>query len=258
MKLARHFARRVRSRARSSSKKDTGDPDARTAASDADRSIIDRAAPFTMVSPERLLACMDATEYVVRRGVPGALVECGVWQGGSMLAMIFTLQREGVTNRDVYLFDTFEGMTRPANIDTTKYGRDALPIWHQAQSAGRRAWDWWFHADHFNIDSVKETIYATGYPSERIHFVKGMVEETLPASAPESIAILRLDTDWYESTKHELTHLYPLLSPGGVLLVDDYGHWDGCRRAVDEYFEREAAPVLLARTDYTGRMAVKS
>ena len=79
-------------------------------------------------------------------------------------------------------------------------------------------------------------LHGTGYPPERIHFVRGPVEETLPAGAPDEIALLRLDTDWYESTRHELEHLYPRLAAGGVLLVDDYGHWEGARKAVDEYF----------------------
>ena len=84
------------------------------------------------------------------------------------------------------------------------------------------------------------------------------MEDTLPEQAPSRIALLRLDTDWYESTRHELIHLYPRLSQGGVLIVDDYGHWDGCRLAVDEYFATEADPVLLTRIDYTGRICVKS
>jgi O-methyltransferase len=83
------------------------------------------------------------------------------------------------------------------------------------------------------------------------------VEETIPENAPESIALLRLDTDWYESTRHELEHLFPRLSPGGVLIIDDYGHWQGCKRAVDEYFGKNGARIFLARVDYTGRIGVK-
>jgi hypothetical protein len=90
-----------------------------------------------------------------------------------------------------------------------------------------------------------------------MHFVKGKVEDTIPASTPDRIAILRLDTDWYASTRHELEHLYPLLAPGGVLIIDDYGHWEGCRQAVDEYFASRNLQVLLNRVDYTGRIAVK-
>ena len=93
---------------------------------------------------------------------------------------------------------------------------------------------------------------SLGSGPERIHFVEGKVEDTIPAHAPERIALLRLDTDWYESTRHELEHLYPRLSRGGVLIIDDYGHWQGARQAVDEYFG-DAHAALLNRIDYTAR-----
>jgi hypothetical protein len=96
-----------------------------------------------------------------------------------------------------------------------------------------------------------------GYPKEKLHYVQGKVEDTIPGAAPGQIALLRLDTDWYESTHHELIHLYPRLSAGGVLIVDDYGHWQGSRRAVDEWIAQTGARILLNRIDYTGRVAVK-
>lgn len=99
-------------------------------------------------------------------------------------------------------------------------------------------------------------VQASGYPTERLHFVQGAVEATIPARVPERIALLRLDTYWYDSTLHELVHLYPRLEPGGVLLVDDYGEWYGCRTAVDEYFATRS-PLLLNRVDRGGRIAVK-
>ena len=98
-------------------------------------------------------------------------------------------------------------------------------------------------------------LVGTGYPEQRLHFVPGLVEETIPAQVPEGISLLRLDTDYYASTKHELTHLYPRIAAGGVLLIDDYGHWAGCKKAVDEYLASRD-PVLLHRIDYTGRVTV--
>jgi len=89
-----------------------------------------------------------------------------------------------------------------------------------------------------------------------MHFIKGRVEETIPNAAPEQIALLRLDTDWYESTRHELIHLFPRLTHGGVLIIDDYGYWQGARKAVDEYIEENKLSILLARIDSTARMAV--
>jgi hypothetical protein len=107
------------------------------------------------------------------------------------------------------------------------------------------------------IDEVKNNLFTTGYPKEKLFFVKGKVEDTIPGEIPSAIAILRLDTDWYESTYHELKHLYPLLNSGGVLIIDDYGHWQGSRQATDNYFSEINKPVLLNRVDYTGRIAIK-
>ena len=99
-------------------------------------------------------------------------------------------------------------------------------------------------------------LLATGYPEQRVHFVQGLVEETVPEHAPEQLALLRLDTDYYTSTRHELEHLAPRLAPGGVLLVDDYGHWRGSQEAVDEWMATLPRPLLLQRIDYTARLAV--
>jgi O-methyltransferase len=222
-----------------------------------DRAIIDTCRPYTMASSERLVATIDAVTHAVRAGIPGALVECGVWRGGSVLAMVLTLQRLDVDDRDVYLYDTFEGMTQPTTADTSRFDGSAVAAWQRAQKVGRRAWEQWFTPEAFGRAQVEKLLFDTGYPQDRLHLVEGPVEETLPASAPAEIAVLRLDTDWYESTRHELDHLYPRVRPGGLLLIDDYGHWDGARKAVDEYFEQHGQRPLLARTDYTGRLAVK-
>ncbi len=99
---------------------------------------------------------------------------------------------------------------------------------------------------------------STGYPKEKIHLIKGKVEDTIPENIPKEIALLRLDTDWYESTKHELIHLFPLLKPNGILIIDDYGHWEGARKAVDEYISDNNIHILLNRIDYSGRISVKT
>ncbi len=222
-----------------------------------DRRIIASALPFTMTGIPRLQALVDAVRHCVHREVPGAFAECGVWRGGSVLAMIGALQDLGVDNRDIYLFDTFDGMSEPTERDVSPIDPPALQTWHRARRGGARAWSELFDKRIFSESSVRATLRSTGYPVERLHFVRGPVEETLPSKAPRSLSLLRLDTDWYESTRHELEHLYPLLRDGGVLIIDDYGHWDGCRQAVDEYFREQAAPLLLHRIDYTGRIAVK-
>jgi hypothetical protein len=210
-----------------------------------------------MASVERIVATADAVAHVVRREVPGALLECGVWRGGSVLAMVLTLQRLGVDDRDVYLCDTFTGMTAPTDEDTSAFDPPASATFDQAEADGRRAWEPLFGAEVFGLDQVRELLQGTGYPAERIHFVVGPVEETIPDQGPDQLALMRLDTDWYTSTRHEMEHLYPRLSSGGVLIVDDYGHWQGARQAVDEYFEAQGGWPLLGRTDYTGRMGIK-
>lgn len=233
------------------------DPAVASVVEPAERAILDEVTGYTLTSKERVLATMDAVEHVVRNGVEGALVECGVWRGGSVLAMIRTLQRHGVDDRDVYLFDTFEGMTAPTDEDVSSYHEPAINTWRRDQEAGRQSWDYYFDPSLYTLKTVQDLLFSTGYPPERLHFVVGPVEETLPARAPAKIAVLRLDTDWYESTKHEMMHLYPSVSIGGVLIIDDYGHWDGARRAVDEYFAQCESRPLLCRTDYTGRIGTK-
>jgi hypothetical protein len=226
---------------------------------DRNRAIVERCFPLSMTGVLRLDATVEAVRYCVAREVPGAFVECGVWRGGSLLAMLLTLQDLGVDDRDVYGFDTFTGMTEPTAHDTSADGAPpAIDTWRESRARGERPWAGLFGEDVFGLESVRSTLSESGYPAERVHLVEGPVEQTLPGAAPDGIALLRLDTDWYESTRHELIHLYPRLVEGGVLIVDDYGHWHGARRAVDEYFAGQAAPPLLNRIDYTGRIAVKT
>ncbi len=228
-------------------------------ASREDHEIADRVRMYTMTGPYRVQALLDAVAYLVARDIPGAFVECGVWRGGSVMAMLLKLMQLGVTDRDVYLYDTFEGMTEPTAADTSTFEPPAAQTFGHAQDEGRRGWDHLFNSRMFTEEIVRAALVATGYPERRLHFVRGPVEQTLPATMPERIALLRLDTDWYESTLHELHCLYPRLSGSGVLIIDDYGHWEGCRRAVDEYFARgHTLRPLLNRVDYSARVAIKA
>jgi hypothetical protein len=206
--------------------------------------------PYTMTSAERVFALIQAVEYVVRAGIPGSIVECGVWRGGSMMAVAKTLIELDATDRDLYLFDTFEGMTRPGELDVSYEGEPAS-AWFERLKRGQDGSNWCLAT----LEEVQRNMLSTGYPADRVKLIRGKVEDTIPGRAPESLSILRLDTDWYESTYPELVHLYPRLSAGGVLLIDDYGHWQGQRRAVDGYFAGH--PILLNRVDYSGRVAVK-
>jgi O-methyltransferase len=214
--------------------------------SDQDVALHKRVAAFTMTSAERVAALADACRYISRRKIEGDFVECGVWRGGSSMAAALTLlDAEDV--RELFLFDTYTGMTPPSAKDRAHSGEPAESVLERSER-NRCIAD---EAD------VAANLASTGYPGERVHLIKGDVLETIPVSAPPTIALLRLDTDFYESTRHELAHLYPRLSSGGVLIIDDYGHWQGARQAVDEYFSTLPNAPLLARIDYTGRLAVK-
>jgi hypothetical protein len=205
--------------------------------------------PFTMTSLERVRALVDATQYVSRCGIPGAIVECGVWRGGSAMAAALTLL-ELDDPRDIYLFDTFAGMTEPHAVDVDFRGIDAEGRFRESLSEDGSSQ--WCYA---SLEEVRRNLLSTGYPEKLLHFVKGGVEETIPQQAPETICLLRLDTDWYDSTIHELTHLYPKLTSRGIMIIDDYGHWQGCKKAVDEFFG--STEVFLHRIDYTGRLLIK-
>ena len=212
--------------------------------------IIRQVSPFTMTSTERIFALKNAVEYVTKYDIAGDIVECGVWKGGSMMAVALTLLNLGAKRR-LYLFDTFEGMTAPTQVDCNSLGQRASRLLETEEKS--HSWIWAYSP----LEEVKANLRRTGYDESLITYVKGPVEETIPANAPAAIAILRLDTDWYESTRHELLHLFPRLSRGGVLIIDDYGHWEGARKAVDEFIAATNLPVLLNRIDYTGRICVR-
>jgi O-methyltransferase len=211
--------------------------------------------PYTLTSAERVAVLCDSVRYVERACVPGAYVECGVWRGGSVLAMIRTLLDIGVRDREFYLYDTFTAMPEPDPVDVDCYGSSAADQQEWLRQGGAIPEN---HA-YLPFDAVRALIDSTGYPMDRVHFIKGLVEETIPARSPDEIALLRLDTDYYKSTKHELDHLSPRLAPGGVLIVDDYGHWEGSRLATDEHVQQlgeRGVHLFLQRIDYSGRLAV--
>jgi O-methyltransferase len=213
----------------------------------------DRVAHATMTSSERMHALYQAINYAMDAGLDGDVVECGVWRGGSsMLAALALLERQD-SARTLWLYDTFEGMTPPGELDVKYDGAPADQLLATQERSADAVNDWCVAS----LEDVHANMAGTGYPADRVRLVKGKVEETIPAEAPEAIAVLRLDTDWFESTHHELIHLYPRLVPGGVLIVDDYGWWQGAREAVDRYLADHGVCMLLTRIDDTGRMGVK-
>jgi len=161
------------------------------------------------------------------------------------------LRQRGISDRDVVGFDTFAGQTEPTREDVDFEGRAQGSSVNTLQTEIVNT----LFESEVSRDEVFALLASTGYAPERIHLVAGPVEDTLPAYAPETISLLRLDTDYYVSTRHELEHLYPRISIGGVLIIDDYGHFKGARKAVDEYLEGHR--ILLQRVVYSCRLAIK-
>jgi len=206
----------------------------------------------TMTSKERMYALHESVKYIINNAIPGAFVECGVWRGGSSMMIARTLLEMGVSDREIYLFDTFEGMTEPTDSDT-KVDDESFSVsgfWNKNQKEEHNDWC------YASLSEVQENMVSTNYPKENLVFVKGDVAMTIPETIPSSVSLLRLDTDWYESTLHELNHLFPILSNSGVLIIDDYGSWSGAKKAVDEYFS--SGQILLNRIDYSGRIGTKA
>jgi O-methyltransferase len=207
----------------------------------------------TLTSVERMYALYQATCHVLDRDIPGDLAECGVWRGGSVMLMALTLLSRGRTDRTIWLYDTFDGMTPPGGEDVQEMsGRSAAAILGERERTEEDPF--WGVAPRRVVEA---NLRRTGYPMNRFRLIEGDVLKTIPAAAPPGLSVLRLDTDWYNSTRHELEHLYPRLSAGGVLIVDDYGYWRGARQATDEFFRTLAHRPLLTRIDYTGRICVK-
>jgi O-methyltransferase len=210
--------------------------------------------PYTMTSIERMYSLYLSVDYVLSNNIEGAFVECGVWRGGSSMLIAKMLSNRKIYDRKIYLYDTYEGMSEPTNNDISWLGQKADKLLEANKSTKKNSV--WCLAD---IEDVQTNIRLTNYNEKNLHFIKGKVEDTIPAMIPEEpIALLRLDTDWYESTKHELIHLFPQLTQNGVLIIDDYGHWEGCRKATDEYFKENNIHLMLNRIDYTGRAAIKT
>ena len=207
----------------------------------------------TMTSFERLATLWQQVRYLDRYGIDGALVECGTWRGGSVGMMALAhLAACPTADRRLHLFDSFEGLPEPTAKDGTK----------AAQYASGRTTGALERIDACTAPLEENRALlegAIGYPSELLTYHQGWFQETVPVAAPSlgPIALLRLDGDWYESTVVCLEHLYPLVPPGGVVVIDDYGHWEGARRAVDEFIAETAEPILLSHIDYTGRFWVR-
>lgn len=208
---------------------------------------------LSMCSVSGLYATALACKYVLENEIEGGFIECGVWRGGNSLLAADIFHRANQSRR-VDLFDTFLGMSEPTEDDVSLSSSEpAIRKFEAHQSDGKNTWC------YASLEDVRRNFQNAELLSDAVSFVKGDVCMTLKdeANLPDKIAVLRLDTDWYESTKTELEVLYPRLSPGGVLIIDDYGHWAGAKKATDEYFKQHDNRPFLQLVDSTRRMGVK-
>jgi hypothetical protein len=183
----------------------------------------------------------DAVNYILQNNIEGCIIECGVDSGHFEHIWINELMKNNAV-RDIYLFDTFGGLVEPTEYDYTckdakiyQMNKDEVYNTWKNQIINEKVNGWCYTP----LDTVKTRLNSTGYPQNNLHYVVGDVMETLKdkTTIPEKIAILRLDTDWYESSKYELEQMYDNVVTGGIIIFDDYYHWDGQRRATDDFFK---------------------
>lgn len=189
----------------------------------------------TMVGLRRLDHLHHAVAQVLADGIPGDLIEAGVWRGGAGILMRATLAVHGVTDRTVWLADSFQGLPPP---------RACFPADRDTR----------LHQESFlaaSQEEVRTNFARYGLLDDRVRLVGGWFADTLPTLRGRRWALIRLDGDMYESTLISLQSLYPGLAPGGYLIVDDYGALDSCRAAVDDFRSAHGIEDSLERVDWT-------
>ncbi len=219
--------------------------------SDNDRELINLASQYSMTPQIRIFNLLQSLRHLKYKKIKGDYVECGVWKGGNLILFKKFLQEENILSKKIYAYDTFEGMTNPDDndfdISTNEKAEFLLKKDTQRES---NVWG------VCNLNNVKSNLLKTVGNLDNIEFIKGPVEETLiDDNIPDQISLLRLDTDWYSSTKKELETLYKKVSPGGIIIIDDYGHWGGAKKAVDDFFKNKY--VWMHYVDYACRLIIK-
>lgn len=194
--------------------------------------LIRKVRKHTMLSTRRLRKLYELCREINARGVPGDVVECGVYNGGSAAVMAYVAKRSKL-RRDIWLFDSFQGLPRPTERDGAK------AVVYEGKCVGE-------------VRKVQELFGRLGIPLSQVHIIKGWFDETLPVTAISRIALLHIDADWYASVRLCLEHLYEKVQPAGFVVLDDYGYWEGCRAAVDEFAVQHGVTMNLHRIDYTG------
>ncbi len=190
----------------------------------------------TMIGRKRTRNVRELVERVIAERVPGDLIEAGCWRGGTVILMRGILKAHGVDDRTVYAADSFEGLPKP---NPERYPADAADINYTADELA------------VSIEEVQRNLALYGFKDDGVELLKGWFRDTLPALRDKRWALVRLDGDLYESTMDGLTNLYPQLSPGGFLIVDDYG-WENCRQAVEDYRSAHGITAPIERIDWVG------
>lgn len=191
----------------------------------------------TMVGRQRLANVRSAVETVLDEGVPGDLIETGVWRGGVTILMRGILEAWGDTDRRVWVADSFEGLPAP-NVED--YPDDAG---HDMSGVPTLM---------VGADRVRANFDRYGLLDDQVRFLEGWFADTLPTAPIEQLAVLRLDGDLYESTMDALVPLYDKVSPGGFVIVDDYGAWEPCRKAIDDFRAQHGITDEIVEVDWTG------
>lgn len=191
----------------------------------------------TMIGLRRLENIQQCVETILKDGIPGDLMEAGVWRGGATILMRAILQVHKISDRRVWVADSFEGMPPP---DSQKYPHDEGLFLNQ------------FPQLAVSLEQVKANFTKYGLLDEQVMFLKGWFKETLPTAPIEQLALLRVDGDLYESTMTTLTYLYPKLASGGFVIVDDFGDIAACREAVNDYREAQGIADPIVPVDWTG------
>jgi hypothetical protein len=221
--------------------------------------------PYTMLSPERLITLYQQAVHCETANVPGDFVECGVWKGGSVALMALANLKRGKARRRIQLFDAFSEICEPdAKVDGERALQETAQLSPGAGTSGKLKALTGFYdtmGGPGTLEGNKDLLErVVGYDGRFLEFHKGWFQDTLPKDAPSMgpIALLRLDGDWYASTKVCLDFLYDKVVKGGFVIIDDYGTYEGCRKAVDEFRAARGITDFLSHIDQTGRYWIKS
>ncbi len=212
-----------------------------------EQELINKYLKFSMTNETRMWSLLKSLEYILNKKIDGDVLECGVWKGGC-IGLMDEYLRINNSKKKIYAYDTYDGMSIPSEYDIDFRG---IQITEMVINEYENIYG------YPKKNEVISNLKILGSKLDKIKFIEGMVEKTLmdKKNIPEKISLMRLDTDFYQSTRTELEILYPLLSKGGILIIDDYGHFEGARKAVDEYF-KEKKP-LMHYIDYTCRLIQK-